>query len=174
VSVCEIKNEPVGIWVRVSAGGQDEANQLPDILRYCADRGYKIERRYELHGRSASKGQHQGKLDEMLEDMRRGAIKVLVCWWSDRIERRGPEALFRLLRLTRDAGGRIESTHEPLLGWGDISGEAMTELNAVMAHYESIKIAERIKKGHDRIKANGATSSRVPWVTTPKVLSTTG
>jgi len=99
----------------------------------------------------------------MLEDMRQGAIKVLVCWWSDRIERRGPEALFRLLRLTRDAGGRIESTHEPLLGSGDISGGAMTELNAMMARHESIKISERIKKGHDRIKVNGATSSRVPW-----------
>jgi DNA invertase Pin-like site-specific DNA recombinase len=64
----------------------------------------------------------------MLTDMREGTIKVLVCWHSDRLERRGPEHVFRLLAQVRDAGGRIESVKEPLFGAQDMSGEAMTAL----------------------------------------------
>jgi DNA invertase Pin-like site-specific DNA recombinase len=107
--------ENAGMWVRVSAGGQDEANQVPDLERHCTAHGYSIERRYELNDKSASKGQQQETLDEMLTDMRNGTISVLVCWHSDRVERRGHEALFRLLRQIKDAGGRIESIKEPLL-----------------------------------------------------------
>ena len=28
--------EPAGRWLRVSTGGQDEANQIPDIDEWCA------------------------------------------------------------------------------------------------------------------------------------------
>jgi hypothetical protein len=33
--------EPAGIWLRVSSGKQDEALQMPQVLRHCADRGYR-------------------------------------------------------------------------------------------------------------------------------------
>jgi hypothetical protein len=33
--------EPAGIWLRVSSGKQDEALQLPEVLKLCADRGYR-------------------------------------------------------------------------------------------------------------------------------------
>ena len=68
------KNTPAGIWVRVSTGGQDEANQVPDIERHCVAHGYTIAERYELNDKSASKGQQEAKLDEMLDDMRDGTI----------------------------------------------------------------------------------------------------
>ena len=38
--------EPAGIWLRVSSGGQDEANQLPDIMRHVQSHGYRVERRF--------------------------------------------------------------------------------------------------------------------------------
>jgi site-specific DNA recombinase len=156
-------NDPAGLWLRVSTGGQDEANQEPDILRHCQDRGYAIARRYELNDKSASKGEQQATLDAMLEDMREGVIKVLVCWHSDRVERRGPEALFRLLRQIKDAGGRIESTKEPLLGTEDLSGEAVTALNAVIAHQESVQKSERQRISIAGLRAKGAVSNNLPW-----------
>src|SRR6266487_5500347 len=118
-------NEPAGIWIRVSTGGQDEAQQVPAVEDHCETHGYRITRRYELNDKSASKGEQQPTLDEMLEDMRNGTIKVLVCWRSNRLERRGPESVFRLKRLVKDAGGRIEVTQEPLFNTVDLSGEAM-------------------------------------------------
>jgi DNA invertase Pin-like site-specific DNA recombinase len=77
VSKMTSRSEPAGVWVRVSSGGQDDANQVPDIERHCQARSYRIERRYELNDKSASKGEQQAALDAMLEDMREGHIKVL-------------------------------------------------------------------------------------------------
>ena len=156
-------NEPAGIWVRVSTGAQDEAQQMPDVTRHCQDRGYRVERRYELNDISAYKGKQDEKLAEMLEDFREGHIKVVVCWHSDRVERRGPEALFKLLRQIKDAGGRIESVREPMLGVEDMSGEAMTAIGAVMAHQYSVNIGENVKRSIRTAKANGAVYNRPPW-----------
>ena len=87
---------------------------------------------------------------------------MLVCWHSDRVERRGPEALFRLLR---DQGCRrqIESTKEPLLGTEDLSGEAVTAINAVIAHQESVQKTERQLISIASLKANGSVFNNVPW-----------
>jgi DNA invertase Pin-like site-specific DNA recombinase len=156
-------NEPAGIWVRVSTGAQDEAQQMPDIMRHCEARGYRVACRYELNDISAYKGKQDEKLAETIEDFREGHIKVLVCWHSDRVERRGPEALFKLLRQIKDAGGRIESVREPMLGVEDMSGEAMTAIGAVMAHQYSVNIGENVKRSIRTAKANGAVYNRPPW-----------
>ena len=157
------KNEPAGVWVRVSSGGQDERNQVPEVERYCEAHGYREARRYELNDKSASKGEQQVKLDEMLDDMREGHIKVLVCWRSNRLERRGVEAVFKLLRQVKDAGSRIESVQEGQLNTGDVSGEALTSITAIMDHQYSVKLSQDVKLAHDRSRANGAVYTNVPW-----------
>jgi DNA invertase Pin-like site-specific DNA recombinase len=166
----------VGAWVRVSAGGQDEANQVPEIITHCTSHDYRITKWYTLNDKSASKGEQQAKLDEAVTDMKLGIIKVIVCWHSDRMERRGPKHLFRLLRQVRDAGGRIESVKEPLFGATDLSGETLTALGAVIAHQYSVHLAEQVKIAHDRIKANqGLMPGGIPWgyvVTGPKYAKT--
>jgi DNA invertase Pin-like site-specific DNA recombinase len=148
-------NELAGAWVRVSSGGQDEQNQVPDVERYCATHGYTIAKRYELNDKSASKGEQQETLDAMLHDVREGTIKVLVCWHSDRLERRGPEYVFRLLSQVRDADGSIESVQEPDFGRQSFAGQATTAINAVIAHEKSEHLAKQVKLAHDRIRANG-------------------
>ena len=153
-----------GVWVRVSTAGQDEENQVPDIQRHCAEHGYSIERRYDLNDKSASKGKQQAKLDEMLNDMRDGTIKVLVCWHSDRLERRGSEFLQRDIRLIRDAGGKVESVKEPWLGNDDISGEVMTAIAGTFSHQYVVHLTEQVKLAHDRIRANGTVGpGGTPW-----------
>lgn len=165
------KNEPapvgvlldVGAWVRVSTAGQDEEHQVPDLERYCAAHGYRIAKWYRLNDKSASKGEQQSYQDEAVEDIREGTIKAVVCWNSDRVERRGPEKLFKWLREIKDAGGRLESTSEPLLGTEDLSGEAVTALNAVISHQESVKRAERQRISIQAAKSRGALYSIIPW-----------
>jgi hypothetical protein len=156
-------NEPAGVWVRVSTGRQDEANQVPDVERHCAARGYVIARRYELNDKSASKGEQQAMQDQVIADMREGAVKILVCWHTDRVERRGPEALFGFIRRIKDAGGRIESTKEPLLGDESMSGETLTAFGAIASHQFSIHLAEQIKLAQDEIRRNYAVLTCLPW-----------
>jgi site-specific DNA recombinase len=157
-------NEPAGIWVRVSTGGQDEAQQVPEVERHCDSHSYIIAKRYELNDKSASKGEQQAALDEMLEDMRDGTIRVLVCWRSNRLERRGPESVFRLKRLVKDAGGRIEVTQEPLFNTVDLSGEAMVAINAVVDGQLPLKISEDTSRKIRQIKADGKVyNGNAPW-----------
>lgn len=153
-----------GKWIRVSSGGQDEANQEPDIDKYTADRGYDVVKAYVLHDKSASKGEQQDRLDEVLADMRANEIKVLVCWHSDRLERRGVWETFGLVRAASEAGGRIESVQEPHFGkLGDVSADAMTAINAIMAHDKSVHLAQQVGLAHTRIRNNGAVLGRAPW-----------
>jgi DNA invertase Pin-like site-specific DNA recombinase len=60
--------EDAGLWIRVSSGGQDEANQRPDLERYCAQRGYNIAREYEVHAKSAFHGRQRKDLDSAIQD----------------------------------------------------------------------------------------------------------
>jgi DNA invertase Pin-like site-specific DNA recombinase len=155
--------EPAGIWVRVSSGGQDEANQIPDVLRHCISQGYRPAKWYMLHDKSAYKGEQQAKLDEMIDDMRHGMFKVLVCWHSDRIERRGDAYLQMTLLAVHDAAGHIEATKEPLFDKEGIEGELATSFSGIMSHRYSVEISRKVKLGQDRIRANDAVITMLPW-----------
>ncbi len=156
-----------GVWVRVSSGGQDEANQVPDLERYCDQHGYTLATRYVLHGKSASKGKQQEALDQALDDMRHGVIKVLVIWHSDRLERRDDAgdgmALLTLLGRFRDAGGRVESVQEPTLGQLDFGSNVTTYIAGLVNAEKSKHIADQVKLAHDRSRANGALVGRCPF-----------
>jgi DNA invertase Pin-like site-specific DNA recombinase len=157
-------NELAAAWFRVSTGGQDEENQVPEVERYCAAHGYTIAERYTLNDKSASKGEQQAKLDQMLHDMREGKFTVLVCWRSNRVERRGVEAVFNLIRQVKDAGGRIESVQEGQLDTGDVAGEVLTSITAIIDHQFSVKLSQDVRLAHDRIRANGGVGpGGLPW-----------
>lgn len=108
------QQEIAGRWLRVSSGGQDEAQQEPDVNQWISDHGYTTGPTYRLRA-SASKGKHQGMLDEALADMAAGRIQVLVVWYSARIERRGAYDHMTLAHRAKLAGGRVEYVKEPQL-----------------------------------------------------------
>ena len=155
--------EPTGIWLRVSSGKQDEANQLPEVLSHCAGRGLRPTKWYIVHGKSAYHGKHQDDLNHALTDMRNHEISALVIWHSDRIERRPGKALLDVLVEFGDAGGRVESVQEPTLGQLDFDGQVTTFIAGLVNYEKSKHIAEHTKLAQDRIRANNATANRVPW-----------
>ena len=122
--------------VRVSTGGQDKKNQIPDIKGYCDGR-YNIVKQYKLHDKSARKGEQQEKLNEVIADMAAGLIKVLVCWHSDRLDRRGPKAGYAFLYAAELVGGRIESVLDPDFGKDDAGSEVLTTIRMAAARDES-------------------------------------
>lgn len=163
-------SELAGMWVRVSSGGQDEANQLPAVQKYCAAHGYPIGTKadgtpalYEVHAKSAWHGKQQADLDQAVADMRAGRIKVLVIWHSSRIERREGKALLDTLAEFTAAGGRVESVQEPELGALDFGGQLMTFVSGLINYEKSRIISEGVKLSHNRITANGGLIGRNPW-----------
>jgi DNA invertase Pin-like site-specific DNA recombinase len=155
--------EPAGIWLRASSGKQDEALQLPQVLKHCADQGYRPVKWYVIHGKSAYHGKHQSDLDQALEDMRHGETTVLAIWHSDRLERRPGKALLDVLAEFGDAGGRVESVQEPQLGKADFGSQVMTFIAGLNNYDKSKHISEQVHLAYDQIRANGGTVSRAPW-----------
>lgn len=155
--------ESAAKWLRVSTGGQDEANQEPDEDAWIRDHGYVVRKTYVLRGKSASKGRQQEKLDEMLEDMRRGLFTVLVVWASDRIERRGAWNAFDLARRVKEAGGRIEYVKDAYLNTANEMSDIMLALAATKDKLESKRKAERTIMVQERIRMAGAFVGKPPF-----------
>jgi DNA invertase Pin-like site-specific DNA recombinase len=156
--------EPAGIWLRVSSGKQDEVNQLPEVLEYCARNDYRPVRWYILHDKSAKRGEQQGKLDEMVNDMRHGVIVAGICWKASRMERRGPKHTYKLLAEVSDAGGNVKSASQPQWGTGGIAGQTLTSLYAAIDEEFSETLSENVRLSYDRIRANGGVGpGGIPW-----------
>lgn len=169
IGECDTRDEtmPVGEsaarWFRVSTGAQDEANQEPDVDAWCRDRGYVVRKTYTLRGKSASKGQHQAKLDEMIEDMRLGIFTVLVVWASDRIERRGAFSAFDLARRVKEAGGRIEYVQDQYLNVSNELSDVMLAMVATKDKLESKRKTDRTVMVQQRIRTAGAFVGKPPF-----------
>jgi DNA invertase Pin-like site-specific DNA recombinase len=144
----------VGILYRVSSDGQDEENQVPELESHCADRGYRINRRYTLHDKSAYHGEHEEDLAQVLEDVSKGIIKIVVIAHSSRIDRRDPDVAAFYHMLIKRAGGQLESVREPMFGKDDISGRVITMLAQWGNNEYSKTLAGHVRAGHDRIRAN--------------------
>jgi DNA invertase Pin-like site-specific DNA recombinase len=154
-------------WIRVSSGGQDEANQEPDVDKHCANLGYNVVKTFTLHDKSASKGQQEKYLAEVLADIRNHEYQVLVCWHSDRLERRGVLETLMFIAQVKEAGGRVESTQEGILDEDNLN----TIINAHMNKQKTDHLTEQVRLAHDRIRQNGALHGRAPWgmaITGPK------
>ena len=102
-----------GILLRVSSDGQDEENQRPELDAYCYEHSYRVNREYQAHDLSAYHGEHEERLEQVLDDIRAGYIQVLVVVHSSRLDRRDPDVAEFYHLLVRQAGGRIESVREP-------------------------------------------------------------
>lgn len=156
--------EPAGLWVRVSSGGQDEANQVPDNLAWVQSHGYDLAATYTVHGQSAFKGNK--KFDEawaqVLADMASGKITVLVVWKQDRIDRK--LHTFQMLEQVLDAGGRVEFVTQPHLNdLTTMGGRISLKVQEEIAYAESKDKSDRMRIAFGSIQANGALDGRTPF-----------
>ena len=96
------------IWVRVSTGSQEAANQVPEIERFAAHHGYEIVERYEVSDSAWNGGKDGGEYQRTLkraqDDAWAGKFSTLVVWSLDRISRGGAEDAQVELDLVLDAG----------------------------------------------------------------------
>ena len=147
-----------GRWLRVSTSGQDEQSQQPDIDRWIEQRGYEVAETYRVHGESAYHGKQEPELRRAMADVKAGRIEVLVCWKSDRLERRGAYALMGLIREAVEYGGRIEFVTEPALNNASdpIAGPMLQAFYGAMGHHESKTKSDRTSLGQAQRRAVGS------------------
>jgi DNA invertase Pin-like site-specific DNA recombinase len=76
----------VAIYARVSTTDQTCENQLLELRRYIAARGWQVLREYVDKGVSGAK-ERRPALDEMVRDAKRRRFDVLCVWRLDRLGR---------------------------------------------------------------------------------------
>ena len=153
--------ETAATWQRVSTGGQDEASQFPDLVRWCESHDYTVTERYVIRAKSAYHGKHAAYLDQAFADMAAGKFTVLVVWKQERIERRGMEAALALISRAKQAGGRIEFATQPHLNkLNDMGGRISYAIMAEVASEESRTKSDRITAKHASLAVSGSLVGR--------------
>lgn len=140
----------VAVYSRVSSRDQSHASQLPDLERWVAAHGTKVE---WFRDTFTGKSMDRPGLEKLLEAMRAGKVERIVVWRLDRLGRtaRGLTALFEELR-ERSVG--LVSLKDGL----DLStpaGRLMANVLASVAAYETEIRAERVAAGQAVARREG-------------------
>lgn len=147
------------VWIRVSTGGQEAANQLPEVEAFCQHHGYEIAARYEASESAwnggKDGGEYQRTLELVMDDAWRGKFQVLVVWALDRITRGGAEDTLRILRELRQRGCTLVSVKESWLNNSPQVQDVLVAFAGWMAQQESSRRSERIKAALARRREQG-------------------
>ena len=156
--------ERSGRWLRVSTGRQDEGMQVPDVERWESEHNYDVKRVYTVHGGSAFKGSK--KFDDewanVIRDITRGIITVLVVWKTDRIDRK--LQTYQMIKEVLDAGGRVEFVTQPHLNdLSTMGGRVALKIQEEVAYEESKIKSDRAIMTRDNLRGAGSITSRPPF-----------
>ncbi len=139
------------IYARVSTLDQEPENQLQELRRYVEARGWTAQE-YVDHGVSGTKDRRPA-LDRLVADARRRKLDTVVVWRLDRLGR-SLKHLVTLLDELQALGVGFVSLDEGI----DLqtpAGRLQLHILAALSEFERCRIAERVKAGLARAKAQG-------------------
>jgi DNA invertase Pin-like site-specific DNA recombinase len=130
---------------------QEPENQLQELRWYVTARGWTAVE-YVDRGVSGAKDRRPA-LDQLLSDARRRRFDVLVCWRLDRLGR-NLKHLVTLLEELAALGIAFVSLNEGIDATTP-AGKLQMHILAAIAEFERSRIAERVKAGLQRARAQG-------------------
>src|SRR5687768_8551127 len=142
----------VGVYARVSTSEQTCENQLLELRRYVEARGWTIFKEYVDEGVSGAKDRRPA-LDQLVTDAKRRRFDVLVCWRLDRLGR-NLRHLILLLDELQAVGVAFVSLSEGIDATTP-AGRLQLHVLGAIAEFERARIAERVKAGLVRARAQG-------------------
>jgi DNA invertase Pin-like site-specific DNA recombinase len=152
------------IYARVSTLDQEPENQLQELRRYVEARGWSAVE-YVDRGVSGAKDRRPA-LDQLLTDAKRRRFDVLVCWRLDRLGR-SLKHLITLLEDLQALGIAFVSLAEGIDATTP-AGKLQMHILGAIAEFERARIAERVKAGLLRARAQGKRLGR-PRLTMPAI-----
>lgn len=143
------------LYLRVSTDKQTAENQVEDVKRLAAARGYEPVVYEEIE--SAAKA--RPVFDRMMTDIRAGRVQAVACVALDRLHRSMTGAINTVLECDR-LGVPVLSVREP---WLDTSGPVRPLLVAIfgwVAEQERTTLIARTKAGIERARRQGKALGR--------------
>ena len=142
----------VAIYARVSTSDQSTDPQLLDLRRYVSERGWTSFKEYTDNGISGTTDSRPA-LNELMNDARKRRFNGVLVWRFDRFAR-STRHLILALEEFRNLGIDFVSYQENVDTSSPLGGAIFTIISAV-AQLERDIIAERVKAGLRRARANG-------------------
>lgn len=146
------------LYARVSTSDQEPENQLAELRRYAAARGWQVTE-FVDRGVSGAKDRRPA-LDEMIAAAKRRRFDVLVCWRLDRLGR-NLRHLILLLDELHALGVAFVSLAEGIDATTP-AGRLQLHVLGAIAEFERSRIQERVKAGIARVRAQGKRLGRKP------------
>jgi len=151
------QNINVAIYARCSTGRQDVGLQVDELRAMANQRGWNIVHEFKDEGISGAKDSRPG-LDALMAAAHAGRIDTVCVWRFDRFARSTRHLLealetFRVLNVGFVSMREAVDTTTP-------AGKALFTMIAAVAELERGLIAERVKAGIERAKANGVKIGR--------------
>jgi DNA invertase Pin-like site-specific DNA recombinase len=150
------KPQRAALYARVSTLDQNTANQLAELRKYVADRGWTAVE-YVDEGVSGTKDRRPA-LDELVRDAKRRKFDVVVCWRLDRLGR-NLKHLVTLLEDLQALGVAFVSLAEGI-DCTTPAGRLQMHVLAAISEFERDRIAERVRLGLARVRAEGRVLGR--------------
>lgn len=147
------------IYARVSTLDQEPENQLQELRRYIAARGWTAATEYVDRGVSGSKDRRPA-LDQLVRDAKRRRFDVVICWRLDRLGR-NLKHLITLLEDLQALGVAFVSLAEGIDATTP-AGKLQMHILGAIAEFERARIQERVKAGLARARAQGVRLGRPP------------
>ena len=145
------------IYARVSTLDQEPENQLQELRRYIAARGWTAATEYVDRGVSGSKDRRPA-LDQLVRDAKRRRFDVVICWRLDRLGR-NLKHLITLLEDLQALGVAFVSLAEGIDATTP-AGKLQMHILGAIAEFERARIQERVKAGLARARAQGVRLER--------------
>ncbi len=139
------------IYARVSTLDQEPENQLCELRKYVSARGWEAVE-YVDHGVSGAKDRRPA-LDQLVKDAKRRKLDVLVCWRLDRLGRNLRHLILLLDELAALGVGFVSLAEG--IDATTPAGKLQLHILGAIAEFERARIAERVKAGLARAKAQG-------------------
>ena len=139
------------IYARVSTTDQEPENQLQELRRYVAARGWTAVE-YVDKGVSGTKDRRPA-LDQLVIDGKRRRFGVLVVWRLDRLGR-NLKHLITFLEELQVLGIAFVSLAEGIDATTP-AGKLQLHILGAIAEFERARIAERVRAGLQRARAQG-------------------
>jgi DNA invertase Pin-like site-specific DNA recombinase len=149
----------VAIYARVSTSTQTTANQLVDLERVAALRGWTVVETFCDEGISGSKGRSdRPALDAMLKDAVRGRFDLIAVWSIDRLGR----SLQHLVETVNElqAVGCDLYLHQNAIDTTTAAGKLAFSIFGAFAEFERSLIRERVMAGLQRAREQGTRLGR--------------
>jgi DNA invertase Pin-like site-specific DNA recombinase len=135
--------------------GLGVARQELDCRQLCDRRGWQVVGLYSDNDRSAFSGKRRDEYERLCDDVKAGALDVIVAWHADRLHR-SPKELESFIDLLELTGVTVATVTGGDRDFTTSDGRFMARMEGVVARRESEHKSERIVRKHRELIERGA------------------